>query len=274
MSFIESIFYGLVSGLTEFLPVSSLGHQALMMRLFGLANREPARDVFVHLGILVALITACRSMFNYAMTKQRVAINTRRGRRVEYRDGYDLRLAKAAVLPMVLGFIVYFTVRSVEKNMLLLALLFIVNGVIVIVPEYTRRGNKDGRFMSGWDSIALGLFAALSAFPGISRSAAVNFYTSMRGVDRGHGLNWFLLLCVPAILLLVLIDIINLFVLPLGSVTFLVFLGYLVSAIAAFIGGHLGVSLMRYLSVHKGYAGFAYYSWGAAMFAFVLYLIV
>jgi hypothetical protein len=51
-------------------------------------------------------------------------------------------------------------------------------------------------------------------------------------------------------------------------------LGYLVSAIAAFIGGHLGVSLMRYLSVHKGYAGFAYYSWGAAMFAFVLYLIV
>lgn len=274
MSFIESIFYGLVSGLTEFLPVSSLGHQALMMRLFGLANREPARDVFVHLGILVALITACRSMFNYAMTKQRVAINTRRGRRVEYRDGYDLRLTKAAVLPMVLAFIVYFTVRSVEKNMLLLALLFIVNGVIVIVPEYTRRGNKDGRFMSVWDSIALGLFGALSAFPGISRSAAMNFYTSMRGVDRGHGLNWFLLLCVPALLLLVLIDIINLFVLPLGSVTFLVFLGYLVSAIAAFVGGHLGVSLMRYLSVHKGYAGFAYYSWGAAMFAFVLYLIV
>ncbi len=274
MSLLESLIYGLVSGLTEFIPVSSLGHQALLLRLFGLDNREPARDVFVHIGILVALVSACRSMFNHAMTKQRFSTASRRGRRIEYRDSYDLRLAKAAVFPMVLGFIAYFFVRSVEKNMALLAVLFVVNGIFVIVPEYTRRGNKDGRFMSGWDSVALGLFGALSAFPGISRSATMNFYSGMRGADRGHGLNWFFLLSVPALLLLILVDIINLFAFPLGSVTFVGFLGYLVSAAAAFIGGHLGVSLMRYLSVHMGYVGFAYYSWGAAMFSFVLYLIV
>lgn len=274
MSFLESLIYGLISGLSEFLPVSSLGHQAIMLRLFGLGNREPARDVFVHIGILLALISACRVLFNHAMTKQRVTITSRRGRRVEYRSSYDLRLAKAAVIPLVLGFIVYFFVRTVEKNMATLALLFVVNGIIVLVPEYTRRGNKDGRFMSGWDSFAIGLFGAFSAFPGVSRGAAMNFYTSLRGADRGHALNWFLLLSVPALLLLILIDIINLFVLPLGSVTFLGFLGYLVSAVAAFVGGHLGVSLMRYLSVHTGYVGFAYYSWGVAMFSFVLYLIV
>lgn len=274
MSFLESLIYGLVSGLAEFLPVSSLGHQALMLRLFGLGNREPARDVFVHIGILIALVMACRAMFNHAMAKQRVTTNSRRGRRVEYRSSYDLRLAKSAIVPMVLGFIVYFFVRTVEKNMALLALLFVVNGAFVMIPEYTRRGNKDGRFMSGWDSVALGLFGALSAFPGISRSATMNFYAGMRGADRGHALNWFFLLSVPALLLLVLIDIINLFVFPLGSVTFIGFLGYLISGVAAFIGGHLGVSLMRYLSVHMGYAGFAYYSWGAAMFSFVLYLIV
>lgn len=274
MSFLESLIYGLGSGLAEFLPVSSLGHQALMLRLFGLGNREPARDVFVHIGILIALVMACRSMFNHAMAKQRVTTNSRRGRRVEYRSSYDLRLAKSAIVPMLLGFIVYFFVRTVEKNMAILALLFVVNGVFIIIPEYTRRGNKDGRFMSGWDSVALGLFGALSAFPGISRSATMNFYAGMRGADRGHALNWFFLLSVPALLLLILIDIINLFMFPLGSVTFIGFLGYLISGVAAFIGGHLGVSLMRYLSVHMGYAGFAYYSWGAAMFSFVLYLIV
>ena len=225
MSFLESLIYGLVSGLAEFLPVSSLGHQALMLRLFGLGNREPARDVFVHIGILVALVMACRSMFNHAMTKQRVTTNSRRGRRVEYRDSYDLRLAKAAVFPMILAFIAYFFVRSVEKNMAYLALLFVVNGIFIIVPEYSRRGNKDGRFLSGWDSVALGIFGALSAFPGISRTATMNFYTSLRGADRGHALNWFFLLSVPALLLLILIDMINLFVFPLGSVTFVGFLG-------------------------------------------------
>ena len=274
MSFLESLIYGFVSGISEFLPVSSLGHQALMLRLFGLGNREPARDVFVHIGILVSLVMACRSMFNHAMTKQRVAINTRRGRRVDYRDSYDLRLAKAAAFPLVIGFIAYFFVRSAEKNMAILALLFVANGIFVLVPEYIRHGNKDGRFMSGWDGIALGLFGAFSAFPGVSRCATMNFYSAMRGSDRGHALNWFFLLSVPALLLLILIDIINLFVYPLGSVTFIGFLGYLASAVTAFIGGHLGVSLMRYLSVHMGYAGFAYYSWGAAMFSFVLYLIV
>ena len=274
MSFIESLIYGLVSGLSEFLPVSSLGHQALMLRLFGVTDREPARDVFVHIGILVALVTACKAMFNHAMAKQRVATASRRGRRVEYRDSYDLRLAKAAIVPMILGFVVYFFIRSVEKNMALLAVLFVLNGIFVIVPEYTRRGNKDGRFMSGWDSIILGIFGGLTVVPGVSRIATMNFYTSLRGADRGHSLNWFFLLSVPALLLMILMDIINLFVLPLGSVTFIGFLGYLASAVAAFVGGHLGVSLMRYLSVHMGYAGFAYYSWGAAMFSFVLYLIV
>ena len=72
MSFLESLIYGLVSGLSEFLPVSSLGHQALMLRLFGLGNREPGRDVFVHIGILVALISACRAMFNHAIDRKSV----------------------------------------------------------------------------------------------------------------------------------------------------------------------------------------------------------
>lgn len=274
MSFIESLIYGLVSGLAEFMPVSTQGHQALMLRLFGLGVREPGRDVFVHIGILLALVSACRTMFNHVLTKQRVTVNTRRGRRVERRSTYDLQLVKAAVVPMILGLFGYLAVRKLEGNMAWLAVLFAINGIFVMVPEYTRRGNKDGRFMSGWDSIALALFGALSALPGISRNATMHFYCTLRGADRSHSLNWFLLLSVPALILFILFDIVNLFVLPLGTVTFISFLWYLVSAVAAFCGAHLSISLLRYLSVHMGYTGFAYYSWGAAMFSFVLYLIV
>lgn len=274
MSFIESLIYGFISGLSEFMPVSTQGHQALMLRLFGLSVREPGRDVFVHIGILLALVSACRTMFNHVMTKQRVTVNTRRGRRVERRSTYDLQLVKAALVPMILGLFGYLAARKIENNMAWLAVLFVLNGIIVMVTEYTRRGNKDGRFMSGWDSIALGLFGALSALPGVSRNATMHFYTTMRGVDRSHSLNWFFLLSVPALILFILFDIVNLFILPLGTVTFISFLWYLVSAAAAFLGAQLSISFVRYLSVHMGYAGFAYFSWGAAMFSFVLYLIV
>ena len=118
VSFIESIFYGLVSGLAEFMPVSTQGHQALMLRLFGLGVREPGRDVFVHIGILLALVSACRTMFNHVLTKQRVTVNTRRGRRVERRSTYDLQLVKAAVVPMILGLFGYLAVRKLEGNMI------------------------------------------------------------------------------------------------------------------------------------------------------------
>lgn len=274
MSFIESLLYGFISGLSEFLPVSSYGHQALMLRLFGFVNREPARDVFVHIAVLLALLSSCRTMFTHVMREQRLSSSSRRRHTGDRRSTLDFRIVKTAVFPLILGSLLYMLGRKIEHNLALLAVMFIINGVMLIIPEYARHGNKDGRFMSGWDGIMIGLFGAASAAPGISRIGMIDFYTTLRGVDRNHSLNWALLLSVPAMILMILFDMINLFTLPLGTVTFVNFLLYLVSAGCAYIGGYFSIMLMRYLSVHTGFAGFAYYSWGAAMFSFVLYLIV
>ena len=274
VSFIESLIYGFVSGLAEFVPVSSHAHQALLLRLFGLANREPARDVFVHIAVLLALLTSCRAMFSHMLREQRLANSSRRRNRGDRRSAMDLRIVRTAAVPLLLGMLCYFVTKKVEQNFAVLAVTLVVNGVFLLIPEYTRHGNKDGRFMSGWDGILLGAAGAFSAIPGISRIGMMDFYTTLRGVDRKHALNWALLLSVPAVALMILFDLVNLFTLPLGTVTFLTFLFYLVSAVAAYFGGYCSILLVRYLSVHTGYAGFAYYSLGAAMFSFVLYLIV
>lgn len=274
MSFLESLLYGFLSGLTEFLPVSSQAHQAILLRLFGLTYREPARDVFVHIAILLALITGCRPMFNSILREQRLASTSRRRRSGDRRSTHELRLFRVAAFPLIIGLICYALARKIENNLIMLALMFLVNGIIVIIPEYVRHGNKDGRFMTGLDGIFLGIFGAFSAVPGISRVGSMSFYSTLRGVERGHSLNWAYLLSVPALILFIVFDIVNLFTLPLGTVSFVSVIFYLVSASAAYCGGYFGILLMRYLSVHTGYAGFAYYSWGAAMFTFVLYLIV
>jgi hypothetical protein len=42
----------------------------------------------------------------------------------------------------------------------------------------------------------------------------------------------------------------------------------------AFFGGYCGILLIRFLAVRTGYIAFAYYSWGAALLALILYLTV
>lgn len=273
MSFLESIIYGFISGLTEFLPVSPQGHQALMMRLFGVSVREPVRDMFVHIAILIALVSTCKSLFSRISSENRLS-NHSRTRRGPVRSGvYDFRLVKAAAIPLIACLFFYFTGRKFESNYIILALFFIINGIVIIIPEYARHGNKDARFMAGWDGMIYGLLGALSAFPGISRVATMSFYMTLRGADRNHNINWILLLSVPVLVLFIFFDLVLLFILPLGRITFVIFLQYMVSGLAGFVGSYLSIRLIKYLSVHTGYAAFAYYSWGTAMFTFVLYLI-
>lgn len=275
MSLFESILYGLVSGLAEFLPVSSQGHQAIMMRLFGLDHRDPVRDILVHIGILLALLTACRSLFSHLRREQALSKRIRRRNRTYERKGiYDLRLIKTAAVPMLVGMLVYIAVRGYEFRPIQLALFFVLNGIILIIPEYMAHGNKDARAMTGWDGILMGLSALIYSLPGVSRVGTMSAIVTARGADRQTALNWILALSMPALVMYIGFDIVNLIIQGFDPISFLVILGYILSAAAAFGGGYFGIVIIRYLTVQIGYTGFAYYSWGAAMFSFVLYLIV
>ena len=275
MSLFESLIYGLVSGLAEFLPVSSQGHQAIMLRLFGQDHRDPVRDILVHIGILLALLTACRSLFVHLRRENALSKRTRRKNRTYERKGiFDLRLIKTAAIPMLIGMLVYIAGRGLEFKPIQLALLFAVNGIILIVPEYMAHGNKDARSMTGWDGILMGLTSVFSSLPGISRVGTMSAIATARGADRQASLSWILALSMPALVMFVGFDIVNLFLQGFDPISFAIILGYIISAAAAFAGGYFGIVILRYLTVQVGYTGFAYYSWGAAMFSFVLYLIV
>lgn len=273
MSILESLFYGLISGFTEFLPVSSQGHQAILMQLFGAGVRDPLQDIFVHAATLLALLITCNPLFGHMRREQAISQRTRR-RRVPARKGlYDLRLIKTAGLPLLAGLLVYILTRKYEASPLFLALFYIINGIILIVPEYMRHGNKDARFLTGWDGIMLGLLGALSAFPGISRVGIMNGYCLSRGADRQQAFNWILVLTLPVLVLFIGFDFYHLFTIGIGAFSISTVLRCLLSGVAAYVGSYFGVVTVRFLTVRTGFTGFAYYSWGVALFSLILYLI-
>lgn len=273
MTLLQNILYGIISGITEFLPVSSHAHQSLLHRMLGTQNTVPFRSMLIRVAVLLALLTACRTMFSRLRKERLLAKRTRRGHAYELKGIYDIRLTSTATLPLLAGLLFSIVTVSLGEQPLILVLLLVVNGVIVLLPEHMRQANKDASAMTGLDGILIGIAGALSALPGISRMGAVLSVATMRGADKNHALNWALILSVPAIILSIAIDVVNIFIYGFTVASFSVLIGYMICAAFAYIGARLGIAFIRYLTFRTGFAGFAYYSWGMALFTFILYLI-
>lgn len=275
MSFLESILYGFVSGITEFLPVSSRAHQTLLRYLFGVETRDSIQNLLVHIGLFFSILIACREYLSRLHREQK-AVSASRRRRVRSSDAkslYDLRLLKTAAFPLIIGLLLCFPTEKMENSLLIIMGFLIINGFILLLAEHVSHGNRDSRTMTGLDGIVMGIVGALSSFPGISRTGMIAAYATMRGADSQNSTNWAVLLGIPALIFVVCYDIVGIVAGGVGVIAFPVIVGYFISGAAAFVGGYLGISILRAMLNHSGFSGFAYYSLGEALFSFILYLI-
>lgn len=275
MSIFASILYGLVSGLTEIFPVSAQANQMVMRQIFGAAQKEPIRDLFVHLAVMIAVFVACRGMFGKIRREQTLAYRMRRNpSQIRALKGvYDMRLVRTAAPIMMVGLLANLFFRDFYNNRILFALMLLFNGAITLIPTYMHQGNRDARTMHRADGLLIGFAAALSAIPGISRNGAIMFVTLIREADKQNGVIWALILTIPAMVVLILLDFIAMFTVGIGSITLLTVGSYLVTMVFAFVGAFVGVTILRNLITRSDYTVFGYYDCGLAMLSFVLYLI-
>ena len=275
MGIIESIIYGFVSGLTEIIPVSSQANQHIMRQLFGVTQKEPIRDMLVHIAVLVAILFACRALFMRLRRDQMISARMKRGRNKTYlpKGIYELRLIRSAVPVLVLGLILGAFLPNILQNTLLFAALCLINGVILMVPAYMHQGNKTAKAMTGIDGLLIGFAGALCTFPGISRVGSIVSMCLLRKTDKVTGFNWAMLLSLPALAVLAVVDIVGVFTIGVGSIGFVTVVGYFLSAGFAFAGTYLAITLMKILIERAQLSGFAYYSFGIALLSFLIYLI-
>ena len=273
MNWFESILYGIISGITEFLPISSLGHQELMLKLFGQAAHDPLQDLFVHAALLVSILVGCRNLIDQLRRSRHLRNNNRRGIRGNT-DALEMRFLKNAAIPMLVLYFVLMKCIPIKNNMLLLAIFSLANAAIIFFPSRLLHGNKDERSVSIIDSALIAIAVALSVFPGISRIAAMYAVTMLRGIDKKKATNWILLLSIPALALLIVVDIFSLFTAVGRGNVCGNFWTYILSALGAYIFGYISIIIMRTYSAGKDYSGYSFYSFGVTLFALFLYLSV
>lgn len=276
MNWFQSLVFGLFSGLSDVLPVSSQAHKAIMLKIFGVNEEAPLLRLLIHIAILAALYYSCGNHILRISRQLRLSRipKKKRKRPLDVRTLMEFKLLRMMILPVLVSLLAYNHTSEWGTKLNLIAIFLLVNGVILYLPSLLPTGNKDSRSMSGLEGILIGLGGAASVVPGISSVAGATSVASACGAERTFALNLTYLMHMVLTIGLIAFDLAAVFAAGLGSLSFTVLLTYIVAAAAAFIGAHFGIRAMRMMAVNIGYSIFALYSFGAALISFVLYLMV
>ncbi len=204
MPFYQVVVLALVQGITEFLPISSTAHLALVPWVLGWKDPGLAFDIALHLGTLVAVAAY------FARTWVRVFFLAF-GRRVMPASGNDPDLdlyanprlfwfLVAATIPAgVAGLALQKYAETTLRSPLVIAGMMIGVGLLIWWAE--RRGpfGKGLGHLTLGDALAIGVAQALAVVPGTSRSGITMATALARGVDRPAAARFSFLLSTPII---------------------------------------------------------------------------
>jgi len=199
MTLLQSILLGIVQGLTEFLPISSSGHLVLIPALFGWKIPPDIAfvfDVLVQDATLVAvviyfwkdLVGLLRGFFRGLARRQPFA---------EPESRLAWLLILATIPAGLFGLFVKDTVESAFGSTLFVGGALIFTAALLTVAEYAGRRSKPFDCMNWKDALVIGLFQALSIFPGVSRSGSSIAGGMLRNLERPAAARFSFLMSVP-----------------------------------------------------------------------------
>lgn len=195
MTLFQLFILAVVQGITEFLPISSSAHLALLHEMGGGTPDALALDVAVHLGSILAVVIYFRADVARALTGTGQML---RGRIDTGESRLALCLAIATVPAVLLGAVLALTgwaealrdIRVIGWTMILFGLLL----------WWAHRTGAETRRADGWtfgDALRMGLWQAVALVPGVSRSGITMTAARFLGFERHEAARLSMLMSIP-----------------------------------------------------------------------------
>lgn len=203
IEFLKAILFGIVEGITEWLPISSTGHMILLDEFIHLTvSADPVVnaefynlfEVVIQLGAILAVIVMYFHRLNpFATSKSEV----------EKKQTWNLwgKVVLALIPSMVLGVLLDDFLDAHLYNATVVALALVAYGVIFLFLEKLRP--KDGFALEHTEQIPLktalfiGLFQCLAMIPGTSRSGSTMIGAMLLGLSRPAAAEFSFFLAIP-----------------------------------------------------------------------------
>ena len=188
MTALQAIFYGIAQGLTEFLPVSSSGHLALLHALNGFIGEAAFTfDIALHIATALAVVV----YFRADLKRLIYTVFRKLGRLpVDRRDWVLLR---------ALGVFLEDIIVSAFREPLMIAGVLLAGSAYLAWAEH-RVKDLNTEKLTIWRGVLIGCAQVLALFPGFSRSGATIGAGMMLGMSRSDAARFSFLLALPIIL--------------------------------------------------------------------------
>ena len=198
LEILKAILFGIVEGITEWLPVSSTGHLILLEEFISLKVSEEFYEMFqvvIQLGAILAVIVLFFHKLWPFSTKKTVE---------ERKDTWQLWFkVVVAVLPSaVIGLLLDDWMDAHFYNYVVVAITLIAYGVAFLLVEKRNRIAKidDVYAIDYRTALLIGAFQCLSLIPGTSRSGSTILGAILIGVARPAAAEFSFFLAIPTML--------------------------------------------------------------------------
>ncbi len=263
MTIFESIFQGIIQGLTEFLPVSSSGHIHIIHGVFGIDDNLPLFFVIIlHLFTLLAVLIVFRKEII------KIIIGFFKGLlKKDYNEDFKMGLyIIIATIPTGIIGLAFEDIfeKHLSKPLLVSAFLFIT-GLMLFISKYFKEGEEELNYKK---AIIIGIVQGLAITPGISRSGSTISTAIFLKVKRETAGVFSFLLSIPAILGATILKFKEFTTLESGIIKI-----SLIGGLFAFVFGLFSlIFLVKLIKKGKFYI-FSYYCFALSISSFIYFLV-
>ena len=276
MTFIQSVFLGIIQGITEFLPVSSSGHLSILRNLFGIQTDGGLLfDVMVHLGTVIAICVVFRRdvlrmigetirMVSDIWANGSVLIHNkkekdaRRYKKILHNNyrRFVVMVLCATIPTAVIGYAARDLVTLASDSLLAPGIGLILTAVFLIIADVSENGKKIPKDISFTNSFLVGIAQGISTLPGLSRSGTTIAACLISGYDKRFAVKYSFIMAIPAILGATCLEIGQVFSSRISLSQFFI---YLAGAVTAGVVGYFSCRKMLTIVRKKKFRGFAIY---------------
>jgi len=199
---LKAVLFGIVEGVTEWLPISSTGHLILLNEFIHLQVSEEFQsmfDVVIQLGAILAVIV----LFFHKLNPFAFKTKTKQERKQTWNLWFKV---VAAIIPSgVVGILLDDWMDAHLHNGIVVSIALIVYGIAFILVERQRTGKRmrmieDVHEIDYKTALLIGAFQCLSLVPGTSRSGSTILGAIMLGVGRSAGAEFSFFMAIPTML--------------------------------------------------------------------------